>query len=251
MAQVQQTPEILCIIGARSGSKGVPNKNIRLLAGQPLLGRIIDTAKRSKYITRIIVSTDSEEYAAVAQAHGAETPFLRPTDLSFDHSTDFEFIEHALIWLESHENYKPDLVVRCIGTIPFQMTEDIDAAIEEVLNDPSADGSVVISPSSQHPEKALKIIKGEDGKERLVGYISGQGKDTSPTNRQKYEKAYVRSNVTVARRDTILKKRSLTGDIVRFHIIPQDRSLDIDSEIDFFIAEYLIETFGEGTPFKY
>ena len=84
-----------------------------------------------------------------------------------------------------------------------------------------------------------------------MGYLSGEGKDTSPTNRQGYEKAYVRSNITVARRDTILKKKSLTGDVVRFHIIPQDRSLDIDSEVDFLIAEYLIETFGDGTPFKY
>lgn len=247
----KHTPEVLGIIGARSGSQGVPHKNIRLLAGVPLLGRIIDTAKRSKYITRLIVSTDSEEYAAVARAHGAETPFLRPAEFATASSPDFEFIEHALKWLEKYENYKPDVVVRCVATVPLQMTEDIDACIEEVLNDPTADGAVVIAPASQHPAKAMKIVMGEDGRERLVGYLSGEGKDTSPSNRQGYEKAYVRSNVTVARRDTILKKRSLTGDIVRFHIIPQDRSFDIDSEVDFLILEYLIETFGDGTPFKY
>ena len=105
--------EILGIIGARAGSKGVPNKNVKILGGKPLLGRIVETAKKSKYLTRVIVSTDSEEYAKVARQFGAETPFTRPPEVSTDTSDDIEFIMHALKWLKENENYEPDIIVRC------------------------------------------------------------------------------------------------------------------------------------------
>ena len=108
---------ILGIIGARSGSKGVKDKNIRRLLGKPLIGRIIETSKESKYISRVIVSTDSKHYADIAREFGAEVPFLRPEEFSFDLSSDYDYVLHAVKWLKSNENYEPDIVVRLMATV--------------------------------------------------------------------------------------------------------------------------------------
>ena len=104
--------EVLALIPARGGSKGIPRKNIRLFAGHPLIAWSIAAAKRSEYVTRVIVSTDDEEIAAVAREHGAETPFLRPAEFAQDNSTDLPLFEHALKWLEEVEGYRPEVVVQ-------------------------------------------------------------------------------------------------------------------------------------------
>lgn len=233
--------KILGIIGARSGSKGVPDKNIRFLAGKPLIGWIIETAKRSKYLNRLIVSTDSEKYAVLARSFGAETPFLRPEELARDSSTDFEYVEHAVKWLEANEGYLPDIVVRLMATVPLQTAEDIDACIEELLRDKEAHSSVVIAEARQHPQKALKLVDDGQGGKYLAGYITGEGKDTNPTARQAYAKAYFRANIVACRSMVIKEFGSLTGERVRFHIIPQERAVDIDSLIDFYIVEQLMK----------
>lgn len=130
--------EILALIPARSGSKGIPNKNIVDLGGYPLLTYSIAAAKLSKKITRVIVTTDSEEIATIAKAYGAEVPFLRPKEISGDDAIDIDFFRHALSWLEEHEHYKPDLVVHLRPTTPFRNAEDIDEAIGKLQNNPEA-----------------------------------------------------------------------------------------------------------------
>ena len=97
--------EILALIPARGGSKGIPRKNIRNFAGYPLIAWSIAAAKQSEFVTRVIVSTDDEEIAAVARESGAETPFLRPAELAQDKTTDLPVFEHAIQWLEENENY--------------------------------------------------------------------------------------------------------------------------------------------------
>ena len=121
--------EILCLIPARSGSKGVPHKNIRELAGKPLIAWSIEQAKQSKHKMRIIVSTDSEEYCEIAKRYGAETPFLRPKEISQDLSTDLEFIEHALGELKK-ENYFPDFIVQLRPTYPTRTVKNLDETID-------------------------------------------------------------------------------------------------------------------------
>lgn len=232
---------ILGIIGARSGSKGVPNKNIQPLAGKPLMAWIIETAKRSRYINRVIVSTDSEEYATIARQYGAEVPYLRPKELATDTSPEFEYVEHAVEWLEKNEGYEPDIVVRLLPTVPLQMPEDVDSCIEELLKDPEAQSAVVIAEARQHPHKALKLVDNGKAGHYLVTYITGSGRDVTPIARQSYEKAYFRANVIVSRTEVIKEYHSLTGDRVRYHIIPQERAVDIDSSIDFFIVEQLMK----------
>ena len=151
--------EVLAIIGARSGSKSVKDKNIALVGGKPLLGRIIETARASRHVNRVIVSTDSEDYAAVAREYHAETPFLRPAELAQELSPEFEYVRHALRWLEEHEGYVPDIAVRCMATVPLQRTEDIDGVILLLAGDPAAESAVVVAEARQHPLKALKMIR--------------------------------------------------------------------------------------------
>ena len=235
--------KIMGIIGARSGSKGVPDKNIKILAGKPLMAWIIEAAIESEAINRIIVSTDSESYANIAIQCGAEVPFLRPKELSTDKSPEFEYIAHAINWLEAHEGYKPDLVVRLLPTVPLQMPEDIDLCVDILLEDPNAQSCVVIAEARQHPQKALKFIGHGKGAKYLVTYITESGRDVTPIARQNYEKAYFRANVIVSRTAVIKEYDSLTGDRVRYHIIPQERAIDIDCPVDFLIAEVLIKKF--------
>ena len=104
--------EILALIPARGGSKGIPRKNIRSFAGYPLIAWSIAAAQQASCVTRVIVSTDDQEIAAVAREHGAETPFLRPAEFAQDQTTDLPVFEHALQWLEEKEGYQPDVVIQ-------------------------------------------------------------------------------------------------------------------------------------------
>ncbi len=231
---------ILGLIGARSGSKGVPNKNIKLFNGLPLMGSIIEKAKKSNYINKIVLSTDSSEYADIGKSFGAEIPCLRPENLAQDNSPEIEFVKHMLEYLSDKEDYKPDIVVRLMSTIPFQTTEDIDNVIKILLNDGDADSAVVISEGRQHPQKALKILEDDNKNKRLVTYYSLSGREVTPIARQNYQKAYFRSNIIACKTSTIFKTNSLTGDLVKYYIIPQERAIDIDNEIDFKICENII-----------
>lgn len=232
--------KILGIIGARSGSKGVPDKNIRPLSGKPLIAWIIEAAKASRYINRLIVSTDSEQYAAVARNYGAETPFFRPKEFAGDNSPEFEYVKHALDWLRANESYAPDIIVRLLPTVPLQEACDIDACIDELLKDSSAHSAVVIAEARQHPLKALKLVDDGMGGKLLVTYGTESGREVTPIARQNYEKAYFRANVIACRLNTVYETDSLTGDRVRYHVISQERAIDIDSLVDFFMVEQLI-----------
>jgi CMP-N,N'-diacetyllegionaminic acid synthase len=233
--------KVMGIIGIRSGSKGVPNKNIKLLAGKPLVGWIIDTAKKSKYINRLVVSTDSQEYADIATSIGAEAPYLRPENLAADNSPEFEYVKHMIEWLQENESYKPDIVVRMMATTPMQVIEDIDASIEKLINDDKVDSTVIISEARQHPLKALKIINDSEGRKKLVTFFSESGREVTPVARQSYDKAYFRANVIAFRTRVVFDTDSLTGDLVNFQITSQENAIDIDTITDFSFAEYLIE----------
>src|SRR3990172_8738044 len=130
--------QVLCLIIARGGSQRVPNKNIRPLAGRPLLAYSIEAARRSRYVNRIVVSTDSDAIAEVAQKEGAEIPFRRPAEIAQSHSTELQAMEHALGWFKDHESYEPDFVVLLRPTSPFRTTATIDRAIELLINDSDA-----------------------------------------------------------------------------------------------------------------
>lgn len=238
--------KVMAIVGIRSGSKGIPDKNIKPLLGKPLVGWILETAKKSKYINRVVVSTDSEKYAEVARSFGADVPVLRPAEFAADLSPEFLYVKHMVEWLRDNEGYVPDIVVRPMATVPLQSAEDLDAVIQKLIDEPEATSSVVVSEARQPPQKALKLIDDGKGGKKLVTYLTESGREVTPLGRQTYEKAYFRGNVIACRTKTIFETDSLTGDLVRYHIIPQDRATDIDNPIDFFVVEQLIKMSQEG-----
>ena len=128
-----------------------------------------------------------------------------------------------------------------MATVPLQEPEDIDALVDILNSDKQASSAVVVSESRQHPIKALKIIDDGLGSTKLVSYFSESGRDVTPIARQNYAKAYFRANIIACRIETIFNTNSLTGDLVRYHIIPQERAIDIDNHIDFSIAELLLK----------
>jgi N-acylneuraminate cytidylyltransferase len=141
--------EVLALIPARSGSKGIPNKNIMELAGKPILAYSIEHAQQAKSVTRIVVSTDDPEIAQVAREYGAEVPFLRPCEIAQDKSRDIETFSHALRWLLAHEGYSPQLVVHLRPTMPLRKTGDIDRAVELLQAYPEADSIRSVSAAKQ------------------------------------------------------------------------------------------------------
>ena len=233
--------EILAIIPARGGSKGIPRKNIKPIAGKPLIAWIIQAAKGSKYITRIIVSTDDNEIASVSKEYGAEAPFIRPKEISGDLSTDVEFLTHALKALKEKEGYEPDIVLRLPPTSPLCTRAHIDEGIKTLLDDNSLDAVRPICEAPKHPYKLWKI--GEDGK-HLEPFLpkSFTGHD-EPHNlpRQLFPKVYIHTGaMDVMRLDTILKHKSTSGKRLGFFFMKHEDSVNIDSQLDFEIAEMLL-----------
>ena len=230
---------ILGIVGARSGSKSIPNKNIRPLLGKPLLAWIIEAAKRSPLVTRLILSTDSEDYAKIGREYGAETPFIRPAELANDDASDIDFLTHAVLWLEKNEGWKPDIILRLPPTAPLCKTESIDACIKLLLDDKEATSSRTIVTAPKHPYKLWK----KDGDalipfmpKELTGY-----KEPSNMPRQKYPPAYAHVDCIAVRRDVLINEQLLTGNRVRYHEIGKLDAVDIDTEIDFLLAETLLK----------
>ena len=163
-------PEILAIVPARGGSKGIPRKNLISVAGKPLIAYSIEHARTSRLVTRTVVSTDDAEIAEVARAHGGEVPFLRPAQYAQDMSTDLDVFRHALQWLADHEGYRPELVVHLRPTGPVRRVELIDQAIEQMLAHPEADALRSVSPPVQTPYKMWRI---EDGYLRPLVTVPG------------------------------------------------------------------------------
>src|SRR5689334_22636780 len=158
----RMNPEILALIPARGGSKGIPRKNIRLFSGSPLIAWSIAAARQSESVTRVIVSTDDEEIAAVARAWGAETPFLRPAEFSQDKTTDLPVFEHALKWLAENENYDPDVVIQLRPTSPIRPKTMVDEAVRILLEHADADSVRGVVPAGQNPHK-MWILSPDNG----------------------------------------------------------------------------------------
>ena len=230
--------KILAVIGARSGSKSVPHKNIRLLGRKPLIAWAIEAAQKSKLIDRVIVSTDSSKYAKLARKHGAETPFLRPKEISNNKSTDIEYLSHAVRWLEENENWKPDIILRLMPTAPFCKPETIDKCISLLIKSPEADSVRAIALASHHPFKMWRT-EGDFIKPAFEKKITGF--ETSPNHpRQLFPKMYVHSDPIVMRHEAIMKNGHL-GVKTKYIEISSEDAIDIDNEIDFLLAEVVLK----------
>lgn len=222
---------ILTIIPARGGSKGVLKKNIRELAGKPLIVYTIETALKSKYINKPIVSTDDEKIALIAQKFGADVPFIRPKKYSTDISKPIDVVKHALTEMEKKNKQIYPVVVYLEPPAPFKITQDIDTCIELFFkHDP---GSVVsVTEANQYHPILMKKIENGYLKPLCIDY------EEAGVPRQMYEPtAYMRNGaVYVIRRENIINNE-FYGDPIIPYIMPEVRSLCIDSMLDWFAAE--------------
>ena len=230
--------KILVLIPARGGSKSIPRKNIRLLAGHPLIAYSIAAGRQARLVTRTIVSTDDEEIASVARQYGAETPFLRPAEFAQDNTTDFPVFTHALGWLKENEGYQPEIVVQLRPTSPIRPPELVDAAIQLLLDHPQADSVRGIVPSGQNPFKMWRVD--EEGRMRPLLSVAGIAEPFNAPRQALPLTYWQTGHIDAIRTRTILEKSSLSGDtILPLHIDPR-YTIDIDTLKDWLRAEALV-----------
>jgi N-acylneuraminate cytidylyltransferase len=223
--------QILALIPARGGSKGIPRKNIRNFAGYPLIAWSIAAAKQSELVTRVIVSTDDEEIAAVAREYGAETPFLRPAELAQDKTTDLPVFEHALEWLEENEGYRPEITIQLRPTSPIRPKGMLDHAIRILLEHKEADCVRGIVPAGQNPFKMWRF----DGENKPMNPLLAVDGIAEPYNapRQILPPVYWQTgHIDAIRVSTIKQKHSLTGDVIYPLVIDPRYTVDIDNLSD-------------------
>ena len=231
--------EVLAIIPARGGSKGIPRKNILDFAGYPLIAYSIMAGLQSNLVTRTIVSTDDEEIAQVAKSWGAEVPFLRPSELAEDKTLDYPVIRHCLDWLQAHEGYQPAVVVQLRPTSPIRPLGCVDAAVQSLLDNPGADCVRGVVPSGQNPFKMWTIDAQSGVMKPLLSLEGVQEPYNAP--RQALPKVYWQTgHIDAIRTETILDKLSLTGDVILPLMIDPKYTVDIDLPSDWKTSERLI-----------
>jgi N-acylneuraminate cytidylyltransferase len=230
--------EILAIIPARGGSKGIPRKNIRPFAGYPLISWSIAAGLQAETVTRVIVSTDDDEIAAVACHWGAEIPFLRPAELAQDRTTDFPVFQHALAWLAEHENYHPEAVIQLRPTSPVRSRACVDEAVRLLISNPEADSVRAVVESGQNPYKMWRIDP-ESG--HVVPLLTVPGL-AEPYNapRQILPPTYWQTgHIDVIRLATILAG-SMSGGIILPLVLEPHYTVDLDTPSDWEHAEWLV-----------
>lgn len=235
--------EILAIIPARGGSKGIPRKNIRNFAGYPLIAYSIAAGKKSRYVTRVIVSTDDPEIAAVAREFGAETPFIRPSEFAEDSTLDFPVFEHALKWLAENENYNPEIVIQLRPTSPIRPIDLVDEAVEVLFNHPEADSVRGVVPSGENPFKMWSINPVNGRMNPLLNLEKIAEPYNSP--RQILPDTYWQTgHIDVIRAKTILEQHSMSGKIIMPVMIDTKYTADIDTPEDWNRYEWAVYNSG-------
>ena len=231
-------PEILAIIPARGGSKGIPRKNIRTFAGHPLIAFSIAAGLQAETVTRVIVSTEDEQIAEISRHYGAETPFLRPAELAGDTTTDLPVFQQALIWLDDNEHYRPEVVVHLHATTPVRGRGCVDEAVRLLLKTPRVDCVRSVVEASQNPYKMWRI-DADTG--RIVPLLTIPDV-AEPYNipRQSLPPVYWQTgHVNVIRPETV-RGGSMTGQVVLPLVIDPRYLVDIDTPADWEYAESVV-----------
>lgn len=228
--------EVLAIIPARGGSKGVKRKNIRELNGIPLIGYTINAARNSKHVSRVMVSTEDAEIADVSMSLGAEVPFLRPSELASDNSPTMDCILHMLKYLEENEGYIPDYVVLLQCTSPLRTSKHIDEAYEKLINS-SFDSIISVAEVESNPYWS-NIFKGEK-----LEYFIEDGKKI--TRRQDLPEVYrMNGAIYLAKLNVLKNENTFECENLTGYIMDEYASVDIDTEMDFKIAEVILKEFS-------
>ena len=225
----------LALIPARGGSKGILQKNVRLLNGKPLIEWTIEATRAVKRLNRTFVSTDCDEIAEIARSAGAETPFIRPADIADDHATALDVITHCLAWLDDHEGWRPDAVLYLQPTSPLRQAQDIEKSLDLLEQDPNIDTivSVVQVPHNMTPDSLMTLEKG-----RLSFSIPPAQENF---RRQEKPVFYARNGPAILlSRTRVYENGSLYGDAIAPLIMSLLASIDIDTKEELYLAEKLM-----------
>lgn len=232
---------IVGLIPARGGSKTIPHKNIKPLAGKPLIAWTIEAAKSCRALSRLIVSTDDPQIAEVAQQWGAEVPFLRPAELAGDAASSLAVVLHLIQWLEEHESVVPEYILLLQPTSPFRTTEDIDAAID-LATTRRVDAVVSVCEAETHPFLCKRI--GEDG--RLGDYVNT---NLESLRRQDLPPAYqLNGAIYINRCRSLRQERTFLPKDTLPYPMPLERSSDLDTPWDWHLAELILKDKYETQP---
>ena len=229
--------KIIAVICARGGSRGVPKKNIRPLLGRPLIAHTIDLAKKCPSIDRVIVSTEDPEIAGIAGEYGAEVPFIRPEALAQDSSPKLPVLQHAVNYLQSQENYHPDIIVDLDPTSPLRTVEDVETCIR-MVREAGTDNVFSVTQSRRNPY--FNMVEVVDGRVKLVKSLNRPvaGRQDAPPVYDMNASIYAWKRAALMDNATIF----LAG--TRIYEMPE-WALDIDSELDFEFAEFILSKRGK------
>lgn len=233
MPPAETTPRVLALVPARAGSKGIPGKNLRLLAGKPLLAHAVAAGRASGICSRILITTDDPEMARVACAHGAEAPFLRPPELARDDTPMLPVLQHAVRFLEQ-QGWLADYVLLLQPTSPFRRPEDLRAGLAMLASHPEAASVVSVErvPAHLSPHYVMRIAEG-----RLEPFLEGNQRIT---RRQDAPPAYSRNgDFYLTRRRVLMEENSIYGDRCLAYVTAKPVSVNLDTLEDWAYAEWL------------
>jgi CMP-N,N'-diacetyllegionaminic acid synthase len=226
---------IIGAIGSRGGSKGVPRKNVRLLAGKPLIAHTIECARACPVLQRVVVSTDDEEIAQVARRYGAEVPFMRPAHLAQDHSSKWPVFQHLVETLEQMDGRRSDVLVDLDTGVALREPSDIIACVEQLL---SQEAEVVVTAYEAERNPYFDMVELDEN-----GYALISKRPAQPiASRQAAPPVYSLSPAVFAIcRDALWQYEHWSQAKLQIHVIPRERAVDIDIELDFRFIEFLMK----------
>lgn len=222
---------VLGVITARGGSRGIPRKNLADVAGKPLIAFTIDAARASRLLTRCIVSTDDEDIADTARNMGADVPFMRPAELASDTAGSVDVVRHALQWLRENGRQEFDYVMILQPTSPFRTGEDIDACIR-IAADTGADSVMSMAEVPDFAPQKLKLLDGD----RIRPYLQDEGKQSAHRSETP---VYKRNTAIYLTKTSCIEVGDLFGADSRAYVMPRERSIDINDDVDLAFARFL------------
>jgi CMP-N,N'-diacetyllegionaminic acid synthase len=233
--------KVLGVVTARGGSKGLPGKNLRPLAGKPLIAHTIDTARDSHAFDRLILTTDDAAIADAGRARGCEVPFMRPAEFARDETPHLPVLQHAVGWLRDHERYEPDAVMILQPTSPLRRVQDIRDSIG-MLERSGADSVVSVSevPAHYNPMRTLRV----DDAQRASLFVTGEPVRRRINRRQDMPQAWTMNGAIYLFRTSVLRaaEPSLYGDRTAAYVMPSMYGISIDSLDDWEEVTRILET---------
>jgi CMP-N,N'-diacetyllegionaminic acid synthase len=241
LAPKKRNAQVLAVIPARGGSKGIPKKNSQVVGGKPLIAHTIHQATAAGLLDRVVVSTDDQRLAELGEQFGAEVPFLRPAELATDKISIYPVLKHTIDWLKDSDGYRPEYVMLLQPTSPLRTAEDIDNVIKMAI-DKDADGVVSVTENHNHPYWSKRVSA--DG--ILLDFLD---QSPRPNRRQDLPSAYVLNGaIYLAKRHILVEQETFQTNRTFAYIMPPERSLDIDTPWDLHLADLILNEVAKHEP---